>query len=478
MLSFILLGSFLILFSCKKLVEVPAPVTQLTSDNVYSNNATAAAVLTGIYTEMATIPSTTVGTLSGISLGSALSADELTLFGGSANGNVALSQMYLNKLTAGLPTGISVNATGPWADCYNKIYIVNIALERLAISSSLTPTVRQQLIGEAKFMRAFFYFYLVNLYGDVPLTTTSDYTVNAVIARSPQALVYRQIITDLISAQSLLGNGYVAADAMTSTSERVRPNRWAATALLARVYLYSGDWADAVKEATAVINNTSTYSLDPLNTTFLKNSSETIWSLQPVNLGWNTEDARVFILPLTGPNTGTYPVYLSPQLLNSFEPGDQRSQEWVDSVNVGGVTYYYPYKYKSATLNASVTEYTMVLRLGEQYLIRAEAEAENNDIGDAITDLNAIRSRASLPAYAGATDRTSLLAAILHERQVELFTEWGHRWMDLKRTGNVDAVMTTATAAKGTSWNPDWAWYPLPLYDITQDPKLSQNPGY
>jgi hypothetical protein len=360
--------------------------------------------------------------------------------------------------------------------------VVNLALERLSISNSLTPAVKQQLMGEAKFLRAFFYFYLTNLYGDVPLTTSSDYTANAVLSRSSQQLVYQQIIADLLSAQSLLSNGYVAADAETATTERVRPNKWAATALLARAYLYTGDWADAIKQATAIINNSSEYNLVPLNNVFLKNSNEAIWQWQPVTTGWNTWDALVFVLPASGPspgsNIGHHPVFLSPQLQNSFEAGDQRKLNWLDSVDVNGTTYYYPYKYKSATLNAPVTEYTMVLRLGEQYLIRAEAEAENNDSGDAITDLNIIRTRAGLPNYAGATDKTSVLAAIMHERQVELFTEWGHRWLDLKRTGNINAVMTAVAPTKGTTWNPDWALYPLPLYDITQDPKLTQNPGY
>ncbi|MBS1524864.1 MAG: RagB/SusD family nutrient uptake outer membrane protein, partial [Bacteroidetes bacterium] len=257
-----------------------------------------------------------------------------------------------------------------------------------------------------------------------------------------------------------------------------RPNKWAATALLARAYLYTGDWQDAQKQATAIISNTSEYGLSSLNTTFLKNSSEAIWQLQPVNLGWNTPDAQIFILRSTGPNGSTYPVYLSSSLVSAFEKGDQRRTNWIDSVAVNNTIYYYPYKYKSATLNAPVTEYTMVLRLGEQYLIRAEAEANNNDVTDALNDLNLIRNRAGLSNYSGPTDENSVLAGILHERQVELFTEWGNRWLDLKRTKNINAVMTAVASAKGTTWNVDWQLYPIPLYDITQDPNIIQNPGY
>lgn len=479
--------AFTTVFSCNKLVEVPAPVTELTSSNVFAENSTAAAVLTGVYAELSGNGSAiATGSIAELSLGAGLSADELSLYGGGSNTtDLPLLASYLDEWTAGLPHDdltYDSNSASYWSIFYQELYVVNKALEQLNISNSLTPAVKQQLTGEAKFLRAFFYFYLVNLYGDVPLTTSSDYKGNAVLARSSTKLVYQQIVADLVSAQSLLSNGYVAADAETGTTERVRPNKWVATALLARAYLYTGDWADAIKQSTAIISNSSVYSLAALNSVFLKNSSEAIWQLQPVNVGWNTWDALVFVLPPSGPSPGsfigTHPVYLSPELESSFEPGDQRNIDWIGNVTVSGTTYYYPYKYKSATINAPVTEYTMVLRLGEQYLIRAEAEAENGDTGDAITDLNTIRNRAGLPAYAGATDKTSLLAAILHERQVELFAEWGHRWLDLKRTGNIDAVMTVVAPTKGTTWNPDWALYPLPLYDITQDPKLTQNPGY
>jgi hypothetical protein len=124
----------------------------------------------------------------------------------------------------------------------------------------------------------------------------------------------------------------------------------------------------------------------------------------------------------------------------------------------------------------------MVLRLGEQYLIRAEAEAELNDPGDAATDLNVIRKRAGLPPTTAA-NQSDLLTAILKERRVELFSEWGHRWFDLCRTGNAPAVMATpgnVCQAKGGVWNADnhQLLWPIPQQDIKADAKLSQNPGY
>jgi hypothetical protein len=463
---------------CKKLVQVAAPTTSLTSDNVYTNDATAAAVLTGIYTNMSTVTPLRGSTISCLSLAASLSADDLTLYGGSGNSNTSLVQFYLNKLTPGLSSTPGAGTNLLWGNMYSQIYVLNIALERMAASSGLTASVRQQLTGEAKFMRAFIYFYLVDLYGDIPLATSSDYSASAGLGRAPKALVYKQIIADLKDAQSLLTDSYVGSDATSNTAERVRPNKWTAAALLARTYLYTGDWRDAESEADSLINQRALYSLDSLNGVFLKNGKEAIWQLQPVNTGWNTEDAKVFILPVTGPTVqASYPVYLSDQLLRSFEPGDLRRVNWVDSVAVGNTLYFYPYKYKSATLNSAVTEYTMVFRLAEQYFIRAEARARQNNISGGQADLNALRARAGLTGTT-AGDATSLVTAILHERQVELFTEWGHRWLDLKRSGSVDNVMTSVAPAKGTTWNSNWQYYPLPLYDITQDPNLVQNPGY
>ena len=192
------------------------------------------------------------------------------------------------------------------------------------------------------------------------------------------------------------------------------------------------------------------------------------------------------MIPSTG-QSDYNPVNLSQNLLNSFETGDQRAVpgNWIDSINISGITYYFPYQYKIAMQDQNVTsasdmgEYLMVFRLGEQYLIRAEARAEQNNIAGAQADLNAIRVRAGL-ANTTASDETSLLAAIMHERQVELFTEWGHRWLDLKRTGNVDAVMSVATPQKanGNPWQSYQQLYPLPLSDLKLDPNLIQNTGY
>lgn len=456
---------------CKKFVQVSAPVTSLNSGNVYSSDATAISVLNGVYDRASTGGYGSIQSITSCTFVAGLSADELSLYN---NLNSQFLAYYINNLSP-ITAGYEI-----WNDVYPQIYILNSAIEGLNSSTGTSLAVRNQLLGEAKFMRAFYYFYLVNLYGDVPLVTTSNYIVNQALGKTPASQVYDQIVTDLEAAQSLLSGQYLDATLLNPTQDRTRPTRWAATALLARTYLYLKNWKSADSAASAVISNSAEFTLSTLNDVFLKTSPEAIWQLQPVNSGQNTQDALLFILPSTGPNTTTYPVYLDTSLVNSFEPGDQRRTQWVDSVSVSGTIYYYPYKYKINELNAAVNEYTMVLRLGEQYLIRAEAETQLTGMASAqaISDIDTIRNRAGLPNYSGLTDMVDFLNEIYHERRIELFVEWGNRWLDLKRTGMVDSVMTLATKIKGGNWSTYQQLYPLPASDIKTDPNLTQNLGY
>lgn len=453
--------------SCKKLVDIPSPTDQIVDNNVFSNEETAIAVLTGLYTSMSSDGNFT-GPISISSL-TGLSADELKLHNAA---DIPYLNYYQNSLSANADIGAEF-----WSPLYNYIFKCNAAEEGLIATEQLTQAIKRQLLGEVKFMRAFYYFYLVNLFGDVPLATTTNYKVNTLLHRMPKMEVYQKIIADLKEAQNLLSEEYLDGTLHLYT-ERLRPTKWAATALLSRVYLYIGDYINAEAEATAVISNSSLYNLGLLEDAFKINSPEAIWQLQPVIIGHNTEDSWTFIIPPTGPDQ-EHPVYISPQLLNSFETGDQRRNEWVGSIEITGTIYYYPLKYKSATLDEPLTEYLMVLRLGEQFLIRAEARAQQNNIHGSQSDLNAIRTRAHLP-NTNAADKASLLIAIQNERRVELFTEWGHRWLDLKRTNSIDAVMSIVTPQKnnGAAWQSYQQLYPLPLSDIESAPNLTQNPGY
>ncbi len=442
---------------CKKFVEVPVPKTELVKETVFSSDATAIAAQTDIFIKMGSGE----GFSSSLTSDLALAADEFKNYNSSAD----YIQLYQNSLSAS-----NNNILNKWRTFYKYIYEANSVLEGLEKSNGVTKKIKDQLTGEAKFTRAYLYFYLVNLFGDVPLITTTDYHENSLASRTERTKVYQQILSDLADASSLLNDDFLGPDLITVSTERVRPTKSAAAAMLARVYLYLIDWANAETQASLVIGSSKFAITNNLDSVFLKNSNEAILQLaSPPNS--NTREGGDFILTST-----PWSVSMSSQLLNSFEINDNRKMKWVDSITVGSQTYYYPFKYK-INYSTTVTEYTMVLRVTEQYLIRAEARAQQNKVTEALADLNLIRNKRGLPSSM-ASDKTSILTAIENERQVELFAEWGHRWLDLKRTNRVDAIMSGVTPQKGNAWNSNQQWFPIPQAERNIDPNLSQNPGF
>ena len=460
------------MLSCKK-IEIPPPVGTITTTQVFSTDAQAISATSGMYSGMTggypTLASGGMTVLAGVS------ADELIFF------NQTFADYANFQQNALLPTNTYVNLSF-WTSTYTTIYSANAIIEGLENYKGVNDSLKNELTGEAEFTRAFCNFYLTNLFGDIPLVTTINWHKTNLLVRTPQSQVYQAIIADLKDAQNRLSGDYSAGK-----GQRIIPNKWAATALLARVYLYLGEWQNARDQSNAVISSSNLYSLTAdLNNVFLINSTEAIWQLQQSNSQgpfYNATPEGQFIVPETL-NTDTQPtVYLTNQLLNAFEPHDQRRTAWIDSTlyTPNGLTYYFPYKYKmgsgQATPDGQYSEYYMVLRLAEQYLIRAEAQANGagNGVAGAISDLNIIRHRAGLPDYAGTMGTAAVLSAIAHERQVELFAEWGHRWLDLKRTKTATTVLS---ANKGFVVTSDALLFPIPQGELTTDPNLTQNPGY
>jgi len=152
-----------------------------------------------------------------------------------------------------------------------------------------------------------------------------------------------------------------------------------------------------------------------------------------------------------------------------------RKNKWIKDVVVAGQRYYYPYKYRIRTTSASGSEYNVVLRFAEQYLIRAEARAMQNNNTGAAEDINTIRIRAGLTPVPGNSTPAECLDIVQKERRVELFSEWGHRWFDLKRTGSINTVLQSV---KGSNWQPTDQFYPIPFSEIQKNPSLAQNQGY
>ncbi|MBB5440863.1 hypothetical protein HDC92_004567 [Pedobacter sp. AK017] len=461
----VLIFNLTFLMSCKKMVEIELPSDRLNSITVFSDSANATQAVLGLYIKMLGGGSSADILSGGVSLYGGLSADELVPTDPGGLGGV----FYMNNV----PSTNDENESRIWTTAYKVLYPANACIEGITKSTTLNENLKSKLSAEAKFVRALCYFYLLNLYGEVPLIINTDFKSNAILPRTPVQDIYAQIIRDLKDAQRDLPPSYV-------TSGRFRPNQYTATALLARVYLFQTEWEKAEAASSEVIGN-ATYQLEPdLNSVFLSGSREAIWQVLPGISGFETSEGYTFI-PGRGfsPPAGLIPIYIiSTHLLDAFETGDLRKSNWLASNLVNNQTYYYPYKYKLGyDGNTSPKESYMIVRLAEQFLIRAEARVRQNNISGAVSDLNRIRNRAGL-ANISSNDQEGVLAAVLRERRMKFFCEWGTRWFDLKRTGQLDAVMTVVSPQKGSVWNSNRRLFPIPYSQIQANPYLVQNPGY
>ena len=456
------LAAGMLLSSCEKFVAVEDPPHQLTKEKVFTNDNSATSAMLSVYIDIMNDQYGNAGSFVCFSMSSLAGMSANEMIWTQSNTTAPIFQEYTDhELT---PENIYVHTI--WKDGYRYIYRINEVLQGLTNATGMTDAVKTQLEGEAKFMRAFCYFYFVNLFGDVPLVLQTNYQENMLLPRTPAAKVWEQIITDLKDAKALLKETY-------PTAERLRPNLYTATALLSRAYLYLGKWEDAEMEANAIIESGKYGTgLPALNEVFKKASPEAIWQLQPVRANFNTaEGSQFLVVGATRPN-----YELTQAMLDAFETDDDRKQEWVGfSDPVNNPKWAFPAKYKAAT--GAVTEYYVMFRLAEQYLIRSEARARQG-AGKLLTakqDLDVVRTRAGLlPAIAA--DQAAVLNAIEQERRVEFFAEFGHRWFDLKRTDKAEAVLKPVSPPN--TWKAGDVWFPIPGLEIMANPKLEQNEAY
>ncbi|OXA95900.1 RagB/SusD family nutrient uptake outer membrane protein [Flavobacterium hercynium] len=442
---------FVGLTGCDDALDVELPSNQLSSETVYTSDATADAAVNGIYQSMvAGFYYDQVYSILG------QTSDELIRTNGLAN-------VYgTNEIPE---TDGTINSN--WGELYKTIYNANNVIEGVSKSTTLNAAKSKQWIAEAKFLRAYSYFYLTNLWGRVPLVVTTDINVSALLPQSDQDTVYAQIVKDLTEASADL-----PVDYKNYKQERIRATKWAAEALLARVKLYQGNWSEAAAHATAVLNETATYKiitdLEEENSPFIADNDEAILQIPYFNVNYTYEGSSVFV----NANTATFLLRNGSTL---FEADDARKINWTRDITndqsvVIGVS---PTKYKNR-FGASPIERSTILRLAELYLIRAEARVKLNDIAGAQEDINIIRNRALLENTT-LTDANQLLDLIALERQREFFAENGHRWLDLKRTGKLDETLSVLT---DKIWNSTDSLYPIPEPALRSNPFLTQNSGY
>lgn len=458
-----LLSLLLFISACEDFIEVEVPNHKITSETVFSNDETAQSAMTGVYNRLFNASFSNGGSRS-VTFLAGLTADNFTV----TSNTFQILEFGENAIEASNNWNLDL-----WAGSYNMVYLVNAILENAAKSNAISEKMKKSLEGQAKFIRAFTYFNLTNLYGEVPLLLSTDYHYNATAPRNESATVYNQIIRDLEDAITLLKKDY-------PNGERTRPNIYAAMALLARTHLYLENWEQAEYFSSQVINQGALYQLlkDP-NQVFLANSEEAIWQISPI--GWgssftHTNEGNLFI-----PSSTSTPIaVLSESFMNQWENHqDLRFENWIESFSSNDEMLFYPHKYKTQydASGGKINEYSMVMRLAEQYLIRAEANAHLGNLQSAIADVNKIRERAKITLISESnpySTKSELLEIILEERRKEFFAEWGHRWFDLKRLGKSSLL----SEKPNTDWKKTDVWFPIPENERLKNPKLTQNDGY
>lgn len=452
--SIILFFGFYVI-SCEKFLEVEDPNNQISQSMVFKDKSLAYAALSDVYSNLRA-NTLLNGSLYGVGTLMGCYTDELN----------SVSNQSLDFKTF-FDLGVQQNTTVVntiWVNAYKQIYAVNNIIEGVEKSTAyLDQQTVNQILGEAYFIRGFLHFYLVNLYGDVPYITTTDYLQNQSVSRQSSDNVYVHIEEDYQKADQFLTDQY-------PTANRTRINRSGVRLALARLYLYKQEWAKARIMADLIIQNPLYTMEQDISKTFLKDSKSAVWQFMPLEAGVNTLEGQYYIFVTLPPQN----VVLSQNLLNSFEPNDQRKLKWTKTLSNATMNYSYPYKYTQNNKTSTSLEFSIVLRVEEAYLISAEAENELGNIQTAMTRLNQLRQRAGLAGLDN-LNQQQIRTAVMDERRHELFTEFGHRFFDLKRKGLLNTYMPTVKSA----WKNYMSLLPLPENELIANPSLKpQNDGY
>ncbi|WP_027379074.1 RagB/SusD family nutrient uptake outer membrane protein [Chryseobacterium daeguense] len=439
------------LISCEKMLEVDLPENQMLSETVFQDAQTANSVLSGLYAGLWEA-SPIAGDQSGRIL--SLYTDDLTYY--AVNATNGLPEISNNTL---IDTNQFVSSV--WSAAYQKIYVSNSIIEGLNSSSSISAAEKNRMTGEALTIRSLLFFYLQQIYGDIPYPVTTNYQINQSITKTNSEEVLQRIESDLTEAVELLPDQYRSA-------ERIFINKKTAQLMLAKVQMQRSRYAEAESNLKAVIQSPLYQFQNDITKVFLKSGTHIIWQLKPKNSGDPVREATLYYFANVAPSS----MSLSPALVSSFQTGDLRKQHWMAAVIVAGTTWYRAEKYKARSANT--TENSIVFRLEEAYLLLAESLAKQNKTAEALPYINPIRQRAAQPLLASSVSQNTLLDEILKENRKEFFTEMGHRFIDLKRAGQLNTLQTTKP-----NWKDFHKVWPLPQKELLMNPNMNpQNTGY
>jgi len=442
---------FLAATACDDILQTE-PVTSLPQDQLIVDAATATAALNGAYDGLQS------GSYYGLSL---LLMGDLTADNTVWTGTF----QYLGDVTTNRIQADNPEVTGMWTAIYQQIDRDNVILQRTPAVASIPAAVRNDVMGQAYFMRALGFHNLVKFWGAVPLPLKPVVAPEDAQAytRTPVNDVYTQILKDLDSAAALTQN---------STNLRYATVN-AARALRARVLFYraglpgnagsQADYQSALDLANQVLTGRDTLVVPyaDLFTAAGTNTTEDIFRVA-YNVTETNSISNYYL------QVGRAEVSPSTNIDGAYPAGDLRKAWSIrPSGNAGRPLNGNKYAARPGT------EHVHVIRLAEVVLIKAEALARLNRLPEAVAQYNKVRVRAGIPKHTLGTEVTTqaqVLAHIEFERRLELAFE-GDRWPDLNRLGR-------AVAVKAIADRPGQALLPIPLRDVRTSPGLTQNPGY
>ncbi len=374
-----------------------------------------------------------------------------------------------------------------WKLNYQGITQCNTVLEKVP-DIQMDATLKNRILGEATFLRAYYYFQLAQVFGDVPLLIKITPPDELKVPKTPRAEVFRQVIADCDFAAGVLPSTYTGDDVGRAT-------RGAALALAAKTALYEKNW-DLVLSYVSQVKSLGVYSLMPdyqdnfrENT---QNNAESVWEIQHTNLELGVGNSLNQWWASKKFNGGYGFCEVTQEYVDAFEPGDPRRRFTLAMNNEDyfgliykpsySSTHYSPRKYlqpdSTATQKADGDINYTAIRYAEVLLWEAEAHAELGHLNEAAAALEPVRARAraqaadpatALPPIA-VTDQADMIDAVRHERQVELGFEM-HRFFDLVRWGIAADKLPGFQLGKHEV-------FPLPQTELDLNPKLVQNEGY
>lgn len=437
--------------SCSKFIDLQ-PISNPTIDNYYTDLPGLKGAVNGIYDALQQ------STQYGSTFLTLMEVRGDNVFSNNPGGGGGV-QYQIEVFTE---TSSSSYLSDGWYGLYNGILRCNLVIEN-APKISMDNTTANQLTGQAYFIRALSYFNLTRLWGKVPLITASQIAdVARNNSRAEIADVYKQIISDLTTAKLQLPLVW------SNASDKGRATSYAASALLAKVYLYQKNWSNVVSELQPIvdeINKTNgNLALVPQTTTFpngLKTSKDIIFAVYYLNggVGESANQNNRYRDQDNG-----YNISLNQ---SAFESGDNRAALVADK------TGDRPLKFRVTPVSPSneTSGDFPILRAAEVMLMYAEAQNEiafGNSSG--LAALNAVRKNAGL-ADISPSDQSSFRTAIYNERRLELALECD-RWFDINRTNQFATIFSGVPAFR--------TLYPVPQAEIDNVNNKTgwQNDGY